>query len=93
MSLATALQAKNLERMQNLEREGFVLDGTVLLKMRLDQLTEHVLGDDQEAIEQFGLTWEKRLDEILGEIESQINRAKLLRGGTQLSINDALRGS
>jgi hypothetical protein len=86
------LRARNLYRLQQLSKEGFVLDPITMLKHRLDVVTAFVLGDDEERQVKLELAYEGTIAQLFDEVEQNINRAKLTAGlgGVQQSLGGLL---
>lgn len=86
-----AIVQDSMEVLQQIAREGVAVDESVMLKMRLDYVTEFLVGDDPEVLAKFRLGWEQQVNSFFHEILANINKAKLLvPNAHQLSIGDAL---
>lgn len=86
------LRARNLYRLQKLGTEGFVLDPITMLKLRLDVVTDYVVGGDEDKADALELQYEAAIAQVFDSVEENINRAKLLNGlgGVQLSLGDVM---
>lgn len=71
------LRQENERLMAEIGREGIALDVISMLKMRLDYVTDFLVGDDEDRQIEFAMGWERALNEALTEASSQIARAKL----------------
>jgi hypothetical protein len=88
-----ALMEANQALLDGLALEGFAIDNLTMLKMRVDYLTQFLVGGDEERVYTFGIGWEKFLAKVLDGADQQVRMAKLsLPPGVQLSIRDALNG-
>lgn len=87
--LQTARQ-KNLDRLEALHKEGFALDPLTMLKIRLDVITNQLLGDDEQAAYDLEMAYEAVISVLFDNVEENINRQKLTAGlgHQQLSIGD-----
>ena len=79
-----ALQKSNQETMQNLQRDGFAIDVLTMLKMRLDFVTDYIVGTDEEAQLRFGIGWEQFLGDVLSGAEAEARKAALLAGQREM---------
>lgn len=71
------LRQENERLMAEIGREGVALDVLSMLKMRLDYVTDFLVGDDEARQIEFAMGWEQALNEALTEASRQIARAKL----------------
>lgn len=71
------LRTENERLMAEVGREGVGLDYMSMLKMRLDYVTDFLLGDDEQRQIDFAMGWEQMLHGALTDAQSQIARAKL----------------
>lgn len=83
-----ALQKSNQDILNSLAREGVGIDGFTMLKMRLDYVTDFLVGDDLERIHEFAMGWESFLAKVLEGAESKVAQAKLAVMPGQLSLVD-----
>jgi hypothetical protein len=72
------LAASNQQRMNALEAQGFSIEPTLLLKMRLDLLTAFLVEEWLVNEDAMNREWEKCISEALDQAESELARAKLL---------------
>lgn len=80
--MTTADEVNNLRKdnehlMAEIGREGISLDIISMLKMRLDYVTDFLVGDDEQRQIDFAMGWEQTLNEALVEAAGQIAKAKL----------------
>lgn len=80
--MTTADEVNNLRKdnehlMAEIGREGVSLDIISMLKMRLDYVTDFLIGDDEDRQIEFAMGWERTLNEALVEAAGQIAKAKL----------------
>ena len=86
-----ALAAQNQRLMKDLSTHGVSLDVLSMLKMRLDYVTDFVLGGDPERSLQFGLGWETALNEALTGAQAEVTKARLhVPMAGQLSLVDGI---
>lgn len=94
-ALGAAMEA-NQTTMNRLAAEGHTIDGAVMLKMRLDFLTEFVLQSGGPQVQfNFAMNWEQFLAGVLEQAEqnARMNRLALPPGTVmpgQTSIHDVL---
>lgn len=62
------LRTKNERLMAELAREGGGLDFLGMLKMRLDYVTDFLVGDDPQRQIEFAMGWERMLSNVLTSI-------------------------
>ena len=79
-----ALQKSNQETMRNLQRDGFAIDVLTMLKMRLDFVTDALVGTDEESQLRFGIGWEEFLHDVLSGAEAEARKAALTAGQRQM---------
>jgi hypothetical protein len=88
------LQESNQQILNNLALEGVGIDTLTMLKMRLDYVTQFLVGDDEQQVLTFATGWERFLAKVLDGAEQQVRMAKLqvVPPHQQLSLRDGLRG-
>lgn len=96
-ALEAAMQ-HNQDTMNRLASQGHQIDGAVMLKMRLDFVTEFLLQQAGPEVQfNFAMNWEQRLADVLEHAEQAARRNTLsLPPGVQMpgqmSVDDVLGG-
>lgn len=77
------LRANNVERLTNLDKQGYGMNPILQLKLRLDALTAFIVDDNAAAT--FEFLYESLMANGISEMESEVARLKLTQGVTTLS--------